>query len=112
MLLDRKDGVLTLKVNLVQKPITLTQPRTIVFGLMASPGKPMPADWRSVQFAGGVKGHKLPVISLMGSQYWGSDEVCRYANRAYIEWFGISNVKLLYSMTLEGLPTSVVRIRR
>ncbi len=43
----RKDGVLTLRINLVQKPITLTEPRTIVFGLMASPGKPMPKDWRS-----------------------------------------------------------------
>jgi len=42
----RKDGVLTLRVNLVQKPITLTEPRTIVFGVMASPGKPMASDWR------------------------------------------------------------------
>jgi len=44
----RKDGVLTLRINLVQKPVKITEPRTIVFGLMASPGKPMPKDWRRV----------------------------------------------------------------
>lgn len=44
--LIRKNGVLTLRVNLVQKPVTITEPRTLVFGLMASPGKPLPADWR------------------------------------------------------------------
>lgn len=75
--LIRKDGVLTLRVNLVQKPVTITEPRRIVFGLMASPGKPMPADWRSAQFAGGLgKGYEqLPTINFMGSQYWGSEEV-------------------------------------
>jgi hypothetical protein len=51
-----------MRINFVQKPITLTDPRTIVFGLMASPGKPMPEDWRTVETA------------WMGSQYWGSDE--------------------------------------
>ena len=65
--LIRKDGTLTLRVNLVQKPITLTEPRTIVFGLMASPGKPMPKDWRTKPLA------------WMGSQYWGSDR--RFAAR-------------------------------
>ncbi len=55
--LIRKDGVLTLRLNLVQKPIDLTaeaassnaQPRKIVIGLMASPGKPIPyKDWRGI----------------------------------------------------------------
>jgi len=45
--LFREDGVLTLQLNLVQKPVTLQEPRTIVFGLMASPAKPMPDDWRA-----------------------------------------------------------------
>ncbi len=54
-----------LRLNLVQKPITLTEPRTIVFGLMASPAKPMPADWRT------RPGEQL--IYWMGAQYWGSD---------------------------------------
>ena len=46
--LIRKGGNLTLRVNLVQKPVTLTEPRTIVFGLMASPGKPMKPNWRRI----------------------------------------------------------------
>lgn len=46
--LHRRDGVLTLRVHLVQKPITLDKPRKIVFGLMASPAKPMPEDWRAI----------------------------------------------------------------
>jgi hypothetical protein len=48
--LIRKAGVLTLRVHLVQKPITLTEPRNIVFGLMASPGKPMSPEWRRVDW--------------------------------------------------------------
>jgi len=59
--LIRQDGVLTMRINLVQKPVTLTEPRTIVFGLMASPGKPMPKNWRTSP------------MTWMGSQYWGSD---------------------------------------
>ena len=46
--LIRSNGVLTLRVNLVQKPILLTEPRTLVFGLMVSPGKPMAANWRRI----------------------------------------------------------------
>lgn len=49
--LFRKDGVLTLRINLVQAPITIDTPRRIVFGLMASPAKPMPEDWRQRGFA-------------------------------------------------------------
>jgi hypothetical protein len=48
--LIRKDGVLTLRVNLVQKPVKLVEPRNIVFGIMASPAKPMRADWRQTEF--------------------------------------------------------------
>ncbi len=59
--LIRQNGVLTMRVNLVQKPILLTEPRTIVFGVMASPAKPMPENWRTRPMA------------WMGSQYWGSD---------------------------------------
>lgn len=45
--LHREDGVLTLRVHLVQKPITLERERNIVFGLMATPAKPMPERWRA-----------------------------------------------------------------
>ena len=46
--LHRKDGVLTLRVHFVQKPITLKEKRQITFGLMASPAKPMPDGWRGI----------------------------------------------------------------
>ena len=46
--LHREDGVLILRVHLVQKPVELKEPRKIVFGLMASPAKPMPEDWRAI----------------------------------------------------------------
>jgi hypothetical protein len=58
----RESDRVILRVNLVQKPVTLTEPRTIVFGLMASPAKPLRADWRTVP------------IGWMGAQYWGSDQ--------------------------------------
>ena len=44
--LIRRGDVLTLRVNLIQKPVTLAAPRKITFGLMASPAKPMRGDWR------------------------------------------------------------------
>ncbi|MFW5982802.1 MAG: glycoside hydrolase domain-containing protein, partial [Candidatus Brocadiia bacterium] len=46
--LHRKDGVLTLRIHLVQRPVTLERQRHIVFGLMATPAKPMPEDWRAI----------------------------------------------------------------
>jgi len=44
--LSRSGGTLTLRVYLINKPTTLTEPRALVFGLQATPTKPMPADWR------------------------------------------------------------------
>lgn len=46
--LHRQDGVLTLRIHLVQRPITLQRKRHIVFGLMATPAKPMPENWRAI----------------------------------------------------------------
>jgi len=75
--LYRLEGVLTLRVNLVQKPTVIDQPRTIIFGLMASPTKPMPENWRHIlagnmwSYAGRVPGYRK--YDWMGSQYWGSD---------------------------------------
>ncbi|MFP4176670.1 MAG: glycoside hydrolase domain-containing protein, partial [Candidatus Brocadiia bacterium] len=46
--LHRENGVLTLRLHLVQKPVVLDEPRTITFGLMASPAKPMRKDWRAM----------------------------------------------------------------
>jgi hypothetical protein len=70
--LIRRDGVLTLRVNLVQKPVTITEPRQITFGLLASPAKPMRSDWRQVTFSTPYQDY--PNIAWMGAEYWGSDE--------------------------------------
>lgn len=70
--LIRDGGRLTLRVNLVQKPITLAGPRRIVFGLMASPAKPMMKDWRDIDLAPAIPGRRQ--IVWMGSEYWGADE--------------------------------------
>ena len=64
----RRDGTLTLRINFIQKPVTIDEPRTIVFGLMASPAKPMPKDWRRVSFL-----RHWPAICWVGSTYWGAE---------------------------------------
>ena len=53
-----------IRVEIIQQPTTLTQPRTITFGLMASPGKPMEKAFRTRSFASGVG----PVICWGGWQ--------------------------------------------
>jgi hypothetical protein len=44
--IERKGDTAILRIRLIGKPITLDRERTIVFGLMASPGKPLPENWR------------------------------------------------------------------
>ena len=71
--LIRRDGVLHMRINFVQKPLVIKEPRKIVFGLMASPAKPMPGNWRKVLFE-----HDAPdrqFIELIGAQYWGSPSI-------------------------------------
>jgi len=69
--LERKDGVLTLYVNLVQKPATLDRVHRVVFGLQATPTRPMPQkpNWRTW---GCVSGGKFDVNVLGMSGYWGA----------------------------------------
>lgn len=62
--LHRENGVLTLRVHFVQKPIMLETKRSIVFGLMATPAKPMPEDWRKI----GRPDHR-GLLFQMGGQY-------------------------------------------
>lgn len=50
----RRDGTVVLEIDVVQKPVTFTAPRTIVFGLMASPGKPFEPGFRTRPVAHGV----------------------------------------------------------
>jgi hypothetical protein len=74
--LIRENGQLIMRLHLVQRPVTLTAPRTIVFGLMATPAKPLPAAWRTWTPTVGYPGHRSMLFSM---QYWGSDT--HYANR-------------------------------
>ncbi len=46
-LLIRKGNTLTLRIFFVNKPLKLESARTLVFGMQASPVKPMPADFRN-----------------------------------------------------------------
>ena len=43
---SRRGDTLYLRVDLVNKPLVIAEPRHIVFGLQASPTRPMPQDWR------------------------------------------------------------------
>lgn len=45
--IERDGNTLRLKVDLINKPGHLTRTHKIIFGLQASPTKPMPKDWRS-----------------------------------------------------------------
>ena len=45
--LVREQGRLTLRVYLINRAVTLDAPRQLVFGVQASPTKPLPADWRA-----------------------------------------------------------------
>jgi hypothetical protein len=68
--LERKKGVLQLRVRLAQQPAVLTRNHKIVFGLQATPVKPMPEKWRQFSFAGGGP---LDTFVLGMSMYWGAD---------------------------------------
>jgi len=46
-------GKVVLRVELIQRPVTLERPRHFEFGLQASPTKPMPKNWRSYSVPGG-----------------------------------------------------------
>ena len=66
--IDRNGAELVLGINLIQAPITVDKPRTITFGLMASPAKPMPADWRNMM-ASRVR------FGWIGSEYFGGESI-------------------------------------
>ncbi len=52
-LIRRGDEVI-LRVEIFQRPVTLTRPRRLTFGLMASPGKPMEERFRTRTLASGI----------------------------------------------------------
>ncbi len=66
--LERNNGTLALRIRLIQKPARLTRTHRITFGLMATPAKPMPADWRQT---GLFHGGKRNATFLGMCMYWG-----------------------------------------
>ncbi len=50
--LERHGNTLNLRVRLIQLPTTLDREHTIVFGLQASPTRPLPAIWRACGYGG------------------------------------------------------------
>lgn len=58
--LARKGDNVVLRIYFIRKPFIITKPRTMVYGLVASPTKPMRADWRTHNVPGGGG---LPVIA-------------------------------------------------
>ena len=44
----RQGAEVVLRNNLISKPFTLSEPRTVTFGLMASPFRPLVKNWRTV----------------------------------------------------------------
>ena len=45
--IERKDNVVYLRIDLINKSSTVTVPHHLAFGLQASPTRPMPKDWRT-----------------------------------------------------------------
>jgi hypothetical protein len=68
--LQRTGKTLELVVNLVQVPAALGRERTIVFGLQATPTRPMPVNWRQMGVASGVP-EDYQILGMCS--YWGAD---------------------------------------
>ncbi len=69
--------MLTLRVHLFATPTRLDHAHHIVFGLMATPAKPMPQNpnWRTMSFVGGGP---FDVHIFGSSMYWGADLYSTY----------------------------------
>ncbi len=92
----REGGAVVIRVNLVNIPSIISEPREIIFGLQASPAKPLPADWRTGARGGGLAvhpwgglscAHKFPfedrwevVDKLIDSQLNGTDNSAWFKN--------------------------------
>ncbi len=57
-----EDGVAELKSNVIAEPVTLETARTIVFGMIPTPVRPLPPDWRK-------RGWRSPIITGFGKEW-------------------------------------------
>ncbi len=84
--LERRGDSLVLTVDIVNRPVTLKEPTRIVFGLQASPTRPMLPDWRNQR---GVPPHAGPVVCWGG--YICADKYPDNHNFAFVD--SIMNVR-------------------
>jgi len=80
--LVRTDGQLLMRINLITKPSVLERQHEIVFGLQATPTKPMPEGWR--RWVGNRRTPGGRTVSWIGmAYYWGaaSYDVVPLSNR-------------------------------
>lgn len=68
----RDKGTVTLRIHFINKPTKITRPHHIVFGLQATPVKPLPENWRRWSFYGTYPNAEQMVI-LGSCPYWGSE---------------------------------------
>ena len=67
----REGDELVVYLNLVNRPVTLTAPRTLEFAFQAGPTKPLPNGWRGIQYGGNPDDAPLTVrlVRHAGSGY-------------------------------------------
>lgn len=78
--LERKAGVLTMRVNFITRPTKLDQARALEFGLQATPVKPMPEDpvnWRR-WVCSSFDPRAKPFTILGSTYYYGTDAYGMY----------------------------------
>ncbi|MEK6793783.1 MAG: glycoside hydrolase domain-containing protein [Spirochaetota bacterium] len=65
----RKDGNAALTVNMIDAGAEISKPVTYTFGLMATPMRPMPSDWRQWRISPG-KNETIKIVWPSGIQKW------------------------------------------
>lgn len=86
IVLSRENGVLTLRVSPITRPGVLDRPRTLVFGLQATPTKPMPEGWR--RWLGNKRVPGGRTVSWLGScYYWGAHSYDVYPHEKRFEFY-------------------------
>lgn len=84
--LSREQGQVVLRVNFITQPGPLDRAHRIVFGLQATPTKPMPEGWRRWTANKRVEGSR-PVRWLGACFYWGGLSYDVYPYRRQFEFY-------------------------
>lgn len=97
--LVRTDATLWLNVHFVTRSSVLEHDHEIVFGLQATPTKPMPDGWRRWTLRKAITGGR-PVDFLGASYYWGAEEFLPYPLDKDFSYF--ERMKLLREGDAQG----------